>query len=99
MKNMTFEQFLLTYNFREPLPNDKYDTQIIRIHLPDKEDYHLDEWFEFGIYNFDRGVDILKRIKKIFNEDILKSYVYSMRTLDSGILCVDLSYEKILDMD
>lgn len=104
MKNITFEQFLLTYNFRlsdgTQNSDGAWNSQTIRVHIPQKDlSYDTSDWFEFGIYHFDRGVDILKRIRKIFNEDILKSYVYSIRTLDLGILFVELSYEKDLDMD
>lgn len=94
MNNMTLEQFLLTYDFRDYIvnihltENEKMDTTQVRIYLPSGN-----EWFEFGIYNFDSNILLLKRINEIFNSKILNSYIYSMRSLDNNILAIYLDYD------
>lgn len=106
MKNITFEQFLLTYNFRDYKDdrgiseNEKYDTQIIRVYLPNEDIVPMSEWFEIGLYHFDSGETILKRVQEIFALKLLNSYVYTFNVNINGQLSVYLDYEqKDLDMD
>lgn len=82
MKNITFRQFINTFNFRYirdvdgNLNNMANDTRIIRIHLSWLGEYSYDDWFEFGIYDFDSLK--MKRIESIFSKDLLDSYVQSI---------------------
>ena len=84
-KRITFEQFIRTFNFRycagysNEFKKDIWDTQIIRIHLPyDYDEYKDNEWFEFGVYDFSETEYKWDICKKVFNEEILKSYVSSI---------------------
>ena len=68
MKNITFKQFMLTYNFRYYNANgqsdkEKEDTTIIRINYPwSDKSYYADTWFEFGIDDFSGNSSKLQRI-------------------------------------
>ena len=84
-KRITFEQFIKTFNFRDfagysnEYKKDIYDTKIVRIYLPyDYDEYKENEWFEFGIYDFSEKQYTWDICKKIFNEEILKSYICSI---------------------
>lgn len=57
MKGITFEQFIETYNFRKTNEDSIYNTKIIRVYFSD----NIDDWFEFGVYDFDskkNGLDV-----------------------------------------
>lgn len=98
MNNIPFKQFLLKYNFYENDENllgEDNDTQIIRIKLNDileSEDTSMwSTWFEFGmktLFNIQKQTEL---INKIFSKDILNSYVSSIRTLENGVLQIELS--------
>ena len=76
--NIPFIDFIRVFCFRyaRRLENGSYedDTDIIRIYLPDCDNGNS-EWFEFGIYDYDRDTSVLERIKRIFSKEILNSYV------------------------
>ena len=85
MNRITFEQFIKTFNFRDfagysnEYKKDIYDTKIIRIYLPYEYDECKDnEWFEFGVYDFSEKEYTWDICEKIFNKEILKSYVCSI---------------------
>ena len=83
MNNITFEQFIKTYNFR--YVNDikinggkdyDNDTCIIRIYPPTNEwRSHNTEWFEFGLYDFSEKEATWEFCKKIFKKEIINSYI------------------------
>ena len=84
MKEITFKQFVETFNFREyneyaSTERDKHDTKIVRIYIDNDS---LDEWFELGIYDF--SIHTWDLIEKILHPDICKSVVSSM-TYDTGL--------------
>lgn len=75
MKNITFKQFLITYNFRY-VPSSKeedWDTTIVRVY-PDIYG-HKHFWFEFGLYDFSEASFKYDIAKSFFNEKILNSYI------------------------
>ena len=80
MNNITFEQFIKTYNFRyvNESIGDKNDlcndTCIIRIYPPSDDSYR-DKWFEFGIWDFGHKEYTWDRCKQILSEEIINSYV------------------------
>ena len=108
-ERITFEQFIKTFNFRDyagysnEYKKDIYDTKIVRIYLPYEYDEHNDnEWFEFGVYDFSEKENTWEICKKIFNDEILKSYVSSIgyNFYDSELaLEISLSKEKNLDYE
>ena len=82
---ITFEQFIKTFNFRDyagysnEFKKDIYDTKIVRVYLPYNYDEHNDnEWFEFGVYDFSEKENTWEICKKIFNDNILNSYISSI---------------------
>ena len=81
MNNISFEQFIKTYNFRyvSDIKRDgdyDNDTCIIRIYPPSKEwRSHNTNWFEFGIYDFSEKESTWEMCKKIFTKEIINSYV------------------------
>lgn len=80
MNNITFKQFLLTYNFRYVIDGSEqgYDTQIIRIYPPEGENGPYSrghEWIEFGIYDFSEDSWKMSLAEKFLNENIMNSYV------------------------
>lgn len=80
MNNITFEQFIKTYNFRyvNESIGDKNDlcndTCIIRIYPPSDDSYR-DKWFEFGIWDFGHKEYTWDKCKQILSEEIINSYV------------------------
>ena len=84
MKNITFKQFIYTYNFR--YSNDlsdgdlSNDTVIIRIHYPIKDMYgYKDKWIEFGIYDFGCKKTTWEICEDTLSENILNSYVNNIQ--------------------
>jgi len=107
MNNITFKQFLLTYNFRDWCGNgtntENETTQIIRIYPPEGENgpYSIHhEWIEFGIYDFSAD-NWKERIAETFlSEKIMNSYIESFRIDDyTSILYVYLTDEKEMDYE
>ena len=80
MDNISFEQFIKTYNFRyinDTVSHNKEignDTCIIRIYLP-TDDFYRDNWFDFGIYDFGSKESTWEMCKQILSKEILNSYV------------------------
>lgn len=68
--NITFEQFIKTYNFRYAPDSDTFDTKIVRIYFGDHDD-----WFDFGVYDFGSVSDTWERVSKILDKKVLQSYV------------------------
>ena len=84
MKNITFKQFMLTYNFcyyneKGTTDKEKEDTMIIRINYPQDEEELYYTWFEFGICDYAINSFKLKQINKIFSDYILNLYVEEIR--------------------
>lgn len=82
---ITFEQFIKTFNFRNyagysnEFKKDIYDTKIVRLYLPcSYDEYNDNEWFEFGVYDFSEKENTWEICKKIFNDNILNSYIESI---------------------
>ncbi len=72
MENIKLIEFLLNYNFRKPTKEGNgFNTSIIRIYLSD----NLDDWIEYGLYDFDSNESKKNRIicslnKKLINKRI-----------------------------
>lgn len=99
MKQITFKQFIRTYNFRYIVENDKerngadYATRIIRIYYGNSPE----EWFEFGVYDYyDYGEYIWENVKEILNPQICNMSVkYFYYDQDTGRFNVHLGgWEK-----
>ena len=81
MKNITFKQFLYTFNFREFRNEDYhtkegYNTKIIRIYYPMEDfSYTDDYWIEFGLNDFISDESKEKLLKMFFTTEILNSYI------------------------
>lgn len=81
MNNITFEQFIKTFNFR--YVNDikskgdyDNDTCIVRIYPPtDEFKAHNNDWFEFGLYDFGEKESTWDRCKKVLAPEILNSFI------------------------
>lgn len=105
MNNITFKQFIYTFNFRyyDDSKRDeynKYDTQIIRIYFKSgskvETEYH---WFEFGVYDFSNKQYTWELCKRYLNEHILNSYVdsISFNQEEDNSIRVYLTEEKEYD--
>lgn len=83
MNNITFKQFIYTYNFRCVDATKNFndnaweDTLIIRIY-PHREDFLNIEWFEFGVYDFSNKECTWEICERVLSKDILDSYVESI---------------------
>ena len=102
-ERITFEQFIKTFNFRDfagynnDFKKDVLDTRIIRIYLPyEYDEYKENEWFEFGINDFSETEFKWDICKKIFNNDILNSYV---ATIQYNLYDVELALEVYLSKE
>lgn len=77
MDNITLIEFLLKYNFRKPTKEGNgFNTNIVRIYLSEKS---LDDWIEFGLYDFDSENNKRNRIKFSLNKNLIErtiSYYY-----------------------
>ena len=83
MNNITFKQFIYSFNFRamdntKRNEDDMYDTIIIRIYPPSENFNRYDEWFEFGIYDFSAKDYTWDNCKKVLSKEILESYIDSI---------------------
>ena len=107
MRNITFKQFIQTYNFRDindtkRLPNGEYaeDTKTIRIYLPKiYDDFDLEsKWIEFGIYDFGTNKYKIQICEEFLSDDILNSYVDEIKVEENGewreIIKVYLTQDK-----
>ena len=92
MNNITFKQFIYTYNFRyvnDIKQNGDYDndTCIIRIYPP-SENHEKNRWFEFGIYDFSEDEYKWKICKTVLSPEILNSYVEQ--------ICYNTDYNNVV---
>ena len=87
MKQITFKQFIRTYNFRY-IDGEDDTTRIIRIYYGDSPE----EWFEFGVYDYyDYGEWIWENVKEILNPRICNMSVkYFYYDQDTGRFNVHL---------
>ena len=107
MNNITFKQFLLTYNFRDCVDNgtniENETTQIIRIYPPEEENglySKLYGWIEFGIYNFSMDEIKMHIAETFLSEKIMNSYVENFYVDNyTSILYVYLTDEKEMDYE
>lgn len=77
MNNISFREFINTYNFRyinDLQDNYNFDTQIIRIYPPSDE-MERHNWFEFGVYDFSERSYKQKIIETVLSKEILDSYI------------------------
>ena len=102
MNNITFKQFIYTYNFRyiNDIKNGDYDndTCIIRIYPP-SEMMSEKKWFEFGIYDFS-GEDYKWKIcEEVLSKEILNSYVEQICFNQDyhNVVTIYLTKEKVSD--
>lgn len=86
MENMSFKQFIYTFNFRyyddsKRGENNKEDTLIIRIHYSFDDDDIIDDdcWFEFGVYDFGSKDITWEYCCRFLNQKILNSYITCIR--------------------
>lgn len=80
MNNISFKEFINTYNFRyvnDLKENYNFDTQIIRIYPP-SDKMERNNWFEFGVYDFSESSYKQKIIETVLSKEILESYVESI---------------------
>lgn len=66
--NITFRQFIESYNFRKLNYDGGYDAKTIRIHFGSG-----DNWFDFGVYDFDSSK--WERASCVLSKEILESIV------------------------
>lgn len=104
MKNITFEQFINTYNFREVIPSRYADspcrdtTKIIRINFEELAYGDYDCWFEFGVYDWAHNKHRL--VNEVLSDKILNSYVESISYSDEdNVLIVDLTNSEYRYID
>ena len=80
MENITFKQFIMTYNFRYVTSDKDWgeDTSIIRIY-PKNDDstYETCKWFEFGVYDYAEDSIKWETIERSLSKEILESYINS----------------------
>ena len=76
MCKFLLRDFLINYNFKKAKDDNEggFNTAIIRIYLSET---NLNDWFEFGIYDFDRIGNKILRITKVFNKTLLDKVVTS----------------------
>lgn len=104
MNNITFKQFLMTYNFRSAIGNgcgtENEDTQIIRLYPPteESENFLQYKWIEFGIYDFSANSLKMLIAETFLNEKIMNSYIESFFVEDNtSILHVYLTNREEYD--
>ena len=80
MDNITFKQFIYTYNFR--YVNNLHgnndcdnDTCIIRIYPPTDEFNRKSDWIELGLYDFSHKVVAWELCERTLSKNILESYI------------------------
>lgn len=100
MNNITFKQFLNTYNFRNVLDStdEGMDTAIVRIY-PDFDDkYNEHKWFEFGLYDYSESSWKASIAEQCLSKEIVNSYISSFYVNEkTGILHIWLTKNKEAD--
>lgn len=103
LKNITFKQFIETYNFREAIPSRyadspcRHSTKVIRIDFRELVDGYDGCWFEFGVYDW--GDSKYRLINQVLDDRILNSYISSISYSDDDeILIVDLTKDKYTEV-
>lgn len=100
MKKIKLIDFLDFVNFRYATDRDEYDTKIIRIYYPDKDDlsfskmYDRNRYFEYGVYDF--SVDTRKRLIQTINPWILNCYVLDISS-NENILEITVTEESEIE--
>lgn len=101
MNNITFKQFIYTYNFRyvnNIKQNGDYDndTCIIRIY-PATETNERNRWFEFGIYDFSEDDYKWNICENVLSKEILNSYIESISYNEdyNNVVTIYLTKDKI----
>lgn len=102
MDRITFKQFIKAFNFRNIVELDseflKEDTKIIRIYLSYADDYgDMNSWFEFGVSEYSNNMLKCDICKKIFNKEILDSYIENISVCPKGTIEIFLIKEKSID--
>ena len=105
MMNITFEQFIKTYNFRyvNSLKGEKdldNDTCIIRIYPPTEEfNQYRNNWFEFGVYDFSQKEVTWDLCKRVLSKEILESYIDTIQYNDdyNAVVTVYLTKNKKME--
>lgn len=93
--------FLGFVNFRYATDGNEYNTKIVRILYPDKDDmsfsklYDKDRYFEYGVYDF--GCDTKKRLIQTINPFILNCYISSISCNQDGNLEIAITDEEDID--
>ena len=74
MCNFLLRDFLINYNFKKAKDENEggFNTSIIRIYLSET---NFNDWFEFGIYDFDRIGNKILRLNKVLSKEILEKVV------------------------
>lgn len=100
MKRITFKQFIETFNFRNT-DGKTEDTDIIRIHIPKKDDeiYTTYDWLELGVYDFS-DIGKQKVLTYALSDNIKNSYIEEIRVTNDeewkkGYLEIYLTNEEI----
>lgn len=98
MNKISFEQFIMTYNFRilsnHEIESKTYNSEVIRIYPP-VEDFDSAYWFEFGVYDFGPNDFKWQICKDALSDNILKSYVdYIYFDEELCTLEIHLTHEK-----
>lgn len=100
MKNITFKQFLNTYNFRNVLDSTEegMDTAIVRIYPDLDNEYSEHRWFEFGLYDYSESSWKRDIANLCLSKEVMESYISSFYVNEkTGVLHVWLTMEKEAD--
>lgn len=104
MNNITFKQFIYTYNFRyvdstKQYEDDQLNTTTIRIYPPSEAPNRRSDWFEFGIYDYSQKEFTWRNCKRILSEEILNSYIQDIQYNEDfhNVVTIYLTKEKECD--
>ena len=94
MEKLNLKNFLIRYNFRKA-PNEyenaDFLSETIRIYIDDENE---DNWFEFGVYNYDSLEEKIKRLDSALNKELLDRQVTLVEyNEDIEKICVVLGEE------
>lgn len=94
MEKLNLKNFLIRYNFRKA-PNEyenaDFLSETIRIYIDDENE---DNWFEFGVYNYDSLEEKIKRLDSALNKELLERQVTLVEyNEDIEKICVVLGEE------
>lgn len=101
MKKIKLVDFLEFVNFRHYTDECEYNTNIIRIYYPDKDNmsfdnlYSKDRFFEYGVYDY--SYDSRKRFIQTINPFILNCFVSEIRCNSDQCLEVYLTDEENIE--